>query len=79
MLWTGNGQLVTKWEAVNGVTYDAFFTQPTNDWRIASLLVSLLSTNDPRSLASVNQPNAAAWCGLLDGLTVLTNSATLRV
>jgi hypothetical protein len=58
----------------SGVTNDAFFTQPTNDWRIASLLVSLLSTNDPSSLASVNQPSAA-WRGLLDGLTVLTNSA----
>jgi hypothetical protein len=72
MVWTGNGQLVTNW---NGVTSDAFFAQPTNDWRIASLVVSLLSTNDPRSLASVNEPNAAAWGSLLDGLTVLTNSA----
>ena len=62
----------------SGVAYDAFYTQPTNDWRIASLLVSLLSTNDPHSLASVNQPNAAAWSGLLDGLTVLTNSASLE-
>jgi hypothetical protein len=70
--WTGNGQVVTNW---NGVTSDAFFTQPTNDWRIASPVVSLLSTNDPRSLAPVSQPTAAAWCGFLDGLTVLTNSA----
>jgi len=66
---------VTNGGGPSGATYDAFFTQPTNDWHIASLVVSLLSTNDPRSLASVNQPNAAAWCGLLDGLTVLTNSA----
>jgi hypothetical protein len=59
----------------NGVVaYDAFFTQPTSDWRVASLLVSLLSTNDPRNLASVNQPSAPAWCGLLDGMTVLTNT-----
>ena len=78
MLWTGNGQLVTNGSGPSGVAYDAFFTQPTNDWRIASLLVSLLSTNDPHSLASVNQPNAAAWSGLLDGLTVLTNSASLE-
>ena len=66
---------MTNGSGPNGVTYDAYFTQPTNDWRIASLLVSLLSTSDPRSLASVNQPNTAAWCELLDGLTVLTNSA----
>jgi hypothetical protein len=74
-IWTGNGQLVTNGNGPSGVTYDAFFTQPTNDWRIASLLVSLLSTNDPLSLASVNEPNAAAWGRLLNGLTVLTNSA----
>jgi hypothetical protein len=66
---------VTNGNGPSGVTYDAFFTQPTNDWRIASLLVSLLSTNDPLSLASVNEPNAAAWGRLLNGLTVLTNSA----
>jgi hypothetical protein len=75
MVWTGNGQLVSNGSGSNGVTYDAWFTQPTNDWRMESLVVSLLSTNDPRSLASVNQPNSPAWCGLLDGLTVLTNSA----
>jgi hypothetical protein len=75
MRWAGNGQLVTNGSGPSGATYDAYFTQPTNDWRIASLLVSLLSTNDPRRLASVNESNAVAWCGLLDGLTVLTNSA----
>ena len=75
MVWTGNGQLLTDGSGPNGVTYDAFFTQSTNDWRIASLVVSLVSTNDPRSLASVNQPDGAAWCGLWGGLTVLTNSA----
>jgi hypothetical protein len=75
MQWTGNGQLLTNWNGTDGLTYDAFFTQPTNDWRLASLLVSLLSTNDPRTLRSVNQPSAAAWCGLLDGMVVLTNAA----
>jgi hypothetical protein len=74
MVWTGNEQLVTNGSRPNGVSYDAFFTQPANDWRIASLLVSLLTTKDPRGLASVNQPNAFAWCGLLNGLTVLTNN-----
>ena len=68
--WTGNAQLVTN---SNGVTWDAFFTQPTNDWRLASLLVSLLSTNDPRNLAPVNQAGLSGWCRLLDGMTVLTN------
>ena len=72
--WTGNSQLVTNWNGVNGVTPDAFFTQPTNDWRLASLVISLLNTNDPRNLVSVNQPGVPAWCGLLDGMTVLTNN-----
>jgi hypothetical protein len=71
--WTGNTQLVTNWAGVNGVTSDAFFTQPTNDWRLASLVISLLNTNDPRNLASVNQPGVPAWLSLLDGMTVFTN------
>ena len=74
-VWTGNAQLVANWNGGYGPTWDAFYTQPTNDWRLASLILSLLNTNDPRSLASVNQPNAPAWSSLLDGLTVLTNSA----
>jgi hypothetical protein len=73
--WTGNAQLLTNWNGGYGTTWDAFYTQPTNDWRLASLVLSLLNTNDPRNLASVNQPNAPAWSSLLDGMTVLTNSA----
>ena len=34
------------------------------------MLVSLLSTNDPRNLLSVNQTSVPAWCGVLDGVTV---------
>jgi hypothetical protein len=75
MRWTGNTQLLTNWNGNDGLTYDAFFTQPTNDWRLASLLVSLLNTNAPRTLRSVNQSSTAAWCGLLDGMIVLTNTA----
>ena len=72
--WTGNGQLAPNWNGVYLGYLDAFYTQPTNDWRLASLVVSLLNTNDPRHLASVNQPGAPAWRGLLDGMTVLTNT-----
>ena len=72
--WTGNTQYVAGWKGTSGLSPDAFFTQPTNDWRLASLLISLLSTNDPRNLASVNQPSLPAWSGLLDGMTVLTNT-----
>jgi hypothetical protein len=73
ILWTGNDQLVTNWNGGTGVTQDAFYTQPTNDWRVASLLVSLLTTNDPRHLLSVNQSSAPPWLGALDGMVVLTN------
>lgn len=75
MQWTGNNQLVTNWNGACFGYSDAFYTQPTNDWRLASLVLSLLNTNDPRNLASVNQPGVPGWCGLLDGMTVLTNSA----
>ena len=72
--WTGNTQLVTNWNGVSGVISDAFFAQPTNDWRLVSLVISLLNTNDPRTLASADQPGVSAWRGLLDGMTVLTNT-----
>ena len=49
---------------------------PTNDWQMVSLLLPLLNTNDPRNLLSVNEPNVAAWCGALDGITALTNIST---
>jgi len=73
--WTGNAQLLTNWIGGYGISWEAFYTQPTNDWRLASLVLSLLNTNDPRNLASVDQPNAPAWSSLLDAMTVLTNSA----
>jgi hypothetical protein len=72
--WSGNSQLAPNWNGVYLGYSDAFYTQPTNDWRLASLVVSLLNTNDPRNLASVNQPGVPAWRGLLDGMTVLTNT-----
>ena len=34
----------------------------------------MLSTNDPRQLLSVNNPDTNAWLRVLDGFTVLTNS-----
>ncbi len=80
--WTGDNQMVTNagqfstnLVPLNALVSDAYFAQPTNDWRLASLVVSLLNTNDPRNLASVNQPSVSAWSSLLDGMTVLTNSA----
>jgi len=48
---------------------------PSNDWRLASLLIGMLSTNSPASLQSANQPDAAGWQQVLDGITVLSNTA----
>jgi hypothetical protein len=79
--WTGNdllvtnlGQLSTGLVPLAGTINDASLTQPTNDWRLASLLVSLLSTNDPRQLLSANQTHLSGWLGALDGMVVLTNN-----
>jgi hypothetical protein len=54
---------------------DAANSSPGEDWHLASLLVSLLNTNDFRSLLSVNNSNSNAWLALLNGLTALTNTA----
>lgn len=63
------------WQFWSGVTNptEAQLTMPTNDWHVASLILSMLNTNDPHHLFSVNQPNPDAWRGVLDGFTVLTN------
>jgi len=49
-------------------------THPTNDWKIATLFISLLNTNAPTRLFSVNQSNQSAWGAILNGLTVLSNT-----
>jgi hypothetical protein len=54
-------------------------THPTNDWRIAALLASLLNTNDVRTLTSVNTTNFDSWEATLTGLTVLSNTTTQPV
>jgi hypothetical protein len=54
---------------------DAVAMAPVQDRHLASLLVSLLNTNDFRSLLSVNNYNSNAWLVLLDGLTAWTNSS----
>lgn len=72
-----NTDLMT-WQLWTGVTNvdEAKLTMPTNDWRVASLIVSMLNTNDPHRLFSVNQPDPDAWRAVLDGLTVLTNTGS---
>ncbi len=49
-------------------------THPTNDWRIASLFLSLCRTTEPTNLFSINQTSELAWEGLLNGMTALSNT-----
>ncbi len=63
--WTGNADVT-----------DAMRTMPTNDWRLVSLVASLLNTNHPRQMLSVNERDTNAWLVVQDGLSVLTNSST---
>ena len=63
--WIGN------WDAS-----DALASQPTADWRLASLLVSLLNTNPPQHLLSVNASAPTAWLAAFDGLNVVTNTSS---
>jgi hypothetical protein len=79
--WTGSplivtnlGQLSTTVLPIGGMTYDAMLAHPTNDWRLASMLASLLSTNDSRQFLSPNQTSLPVWEGALDGMVVLTNN-----
>jgi hypothetical protein len=71
--WTGDAQLV-NWNGRYVPISDSLFTHPTNDWRLASLLAPLFSTNSPRNCYSLNQSSVPAWCSVLDGMTVLTNT-----
>jgi hypothetical protein len=56
---------------------DAALTAPVNDWRLAGLLMSLLNSNNPAQLFSVNDPNSADWQNLFNGLVAYSNSAQL--
>jgi hypothetical protein len=62
-LWTGDLD-----------TNDAALMAPGNDRQLAGLLMSLLNTNDPTHLFSVNDADPAAWENLLGGFTVYSNS-----
>mgnify|MGYP001548139207 CR=1 FL=1 len=67
------------WEAWTGDynSQDAQQTGPLADRQLVSLLAAMLNTNDLHAQFSVNSPDPNAWAGLLDGFTVLTNSANM--
>ncbi len=53
---------------------DVQHTQPKRDWPMVSLLNSLINTNDPRRLISVNEGNTNIMLAALDGIVALTNA-----
>jgi hypothetical protein len=65
-----------SWTGDNNIP-DAATMAPINDRQLASLLISLLNTNDPSQLMSVNDPNINDWLNVLNGLTVFSNSMSL--
>jgi len=71
--WCNDNVLVTNG---NFISVDAAFSHPTNDWRFASLWAQWLNTNELSTLLSINNTDTNTWAARLDGLTVLTNSAS---
>ena len=63
--WTGNMS-----------TSDAQHSKPIRDWPLVALVASLLNTNRPQDLLSINLSDTNAWLAALDGFNVLTNSAS---
>ncbi|MGO8675898.1 MAG: hypothetical protein ACLQVX_08505 [Limisphaerales bacterium] len=59
---------------LNGMTYDALFTHPTNDYYLMDMFTTALSDTLSRGQMSVNQAGLAAWSAVLSGVHVLTNS-----
>jgi hypothetical protein len=73
----GNNNVgINTWSAWTGDwdVNDAALMAPVNDWRLASLLMSLLNTNDATQLFSVNDPKITDWLNILNGLIVYSNS-----
>ena len=60
----------------DGDAQSAQLTHPTRDWHIAALIASLLNTNSPQQLLSVNASDQNAWLARFDGLNILTNTST---
>lgn len=63
--WTGN----RNWA-------EGYYTLPVRDWSLVATIASLLNTNTPQQLLSINNPDPNAWFDVLDGLSVMTNVLT---
>lgn len=53
---------------------DAQHTQPLRDGLLVSLINSLINTNHPHRLVSVNEPNTNVLLATFDGIVALTNA-----
>lgn len=69
-----------RWSLVTGnpIREDSYHSRPVRDRSIVALLQSLLNTNAPQHLLSVNDRNPANWRAVLDGMTVLTNTSSTQ-
>ena len=56
---------------LNGMTYDALFTHPTNDYYLMDVFTTALSDTLSRGQMSINQSGLAAWSAILSGVDVL--------
>jgi hypothetical protein len=72
-IWTGDTNYFFNYDGRGNSTYDAFFSHPTNDWRLLDLFTTALSDNATRGQLSINQTNLAAWSAVLSGVVGLTN------
>lgn len=74
----GNDQRAAlRWRNITGNRdlTDGFHSRPVQDWPLVTLIQSLLNTNAPQYLLSINDRNATNWLAVFHGMTVLTNSA----
>jgi len=71
---TWNNDSISITNAHDIYVFDAAFSHPINDWRIASLWARWLNTNDLSTLLSISNTNTNAWAARLGGLIALTNS-----
>jgi hypothetical protein len=70
MFYTGD--LLTNYYNGN----DMLYSMPTNDWLLMDLFTTAPNDNATRGQLSVNQTNVAAWAAILDGVVVMSNTAT---
>jgi len=74
--WVGNNFMLVNYDDRGSSNYDAFFSMPTNDYRVMDLFTTAINENASKGQLSVNQTNLAAWSAVLSGVIVNTNATT---